>query len=168
MGIASLLKVVLSFHELGEEGRGLAQEGDAHRKQNQGSHRHAPELAGRGEMGRTGREALGDESQRFGLAEVVHVRADRNVVRLDARGAWEMDLASGVTERLGRRQVDERMERFLRVAAPVIAGRAADIAYVDMRYSNGFSIGWRDGVPPGGTRPVVVQAPQLQDPDANA
>lgn len=64
-------------------------------------------------------------------------------LRLDARGAWEMDLSNGVTVRLGRRQVDERMDRLVQVAAQVIAGRAAEIAYVDMRYSNGFSIGWR-------------------------
>lgn len=89
-------------------------------------------------------------------------------LRLDARGAWEMDLANGVTVRLGRRQVDERMERFLQVAAPVIAGRAAEIVYVDMRYSNGFSIGWREGVPPGSARPAVEQVPQLQDSDAHA
>ena len=29
---------------------------------------------------------------------------------LDARGAWEFDLANGVTVRLGRRQIDERFE----------------------------------------------------------
>lgn len=67
---------------------------------------------------------------------------------LDERGAWQMSLSNGVTVRLGRRQVDQRMERFLRVAAQVIAGRAADVAYVDMRYSNGFSVGWRSS---GGT-----------------
>jgi len=27
----------------------------------------------------------------------------------------------------------------------MISQRAADIAYVDMRYSNGFAIGWRGG-----------------------
>jgi cell division protein FtsQ len=64
-------------------------------------------------------------------------------LRLDARGAWEMDLSNGVTVRLGRRQVDERMDRFVQFAAQVIAGRAAEIGYIDMRYSNGFSIGWR-------------------------
>ncbi len=64
-------------------------------------------------------------------------------LRLDARGAWDLDLSNGVTVRLGRRQVDERMDRLVQVAAQVIAGRAAEIAYVDMRYSNGFSIGWR-------------------------
>lgn len=64
---------------------------------------------------------------------------------VDARGAWEIGLANGVTVRLGRRQVDERMDRFIHVAARVIAGRAAEIRYVDMRYSNGFSIGWNGG-----------------------
>ncbi len=70
-------------------------------------------------------------------------------LRLDARGAWELDLSNGVTVRLGRRQVDDRMDRFVEIGAQVIAGRAADIRYVDMRYSNGFSIGWRkDRKPP--------------------
>ncbi len=66
-------------------------------------------------------------------------------MRLDARGAWEFDLADGVTVRLGRRQVDERFERFMITAIKLIAQRADDIAYVDMRYSNGFAIGWRNG-----------------------
>ncbi len=66
-----------------------------------------------------------------------------SALRLDARGAWELELSNGVTVRLGRRQVDERLERFIQVGAVVIAGRAADIDYVDMRYSNGFSVGWR-------------------------
>ena len=64
-------------------------------------------------------------------------------LRLDLRGAWELDLTNGVTVRLGRRQVDERMDRLVQVTAQIIAGRAAEIAYVDMRYSNGFAIGWR-------------------------
>jgi cell division protein FtsQ len=67
---------------------------------------------------------------------------------VDARGAWQMTLVNGVTVRLGRRQVDERMERFMQVGAQVIAGRAAEIDYIDMRYSNGFSIGWRSRRPP--------------------
>jgi cell division protein FtsQ len=66
-----------------------------------------------------------------------------SALRLDARGAWELDLASGVTVRFGRRQLEERLERFFKVGAPVIAGRPNDIAFVDMRYSNGFAVGWR-------------------------
>jgi cell division protein FtsQ len=64
-------------------------------------------------------------------------------LRLDDRGAWELDLANGSTVRFGRRQLQERVDRFVRVGAAVVAGRPNDIAYVDMRYSNGFSIGWR-------------------------
>ena len=64
-------------------------------------------------------------------------------MRLDARGAWEFDLANGVTVRLGRRQVDERFEKFMNSALKFVTQRGEDIAYVDMRYSNGFAIGWR-------------------------
>ena len=56
-----------------------------------------------------------------------------------------MTLANGVEVRLGRRDVDERTGLFLDVVANIITGRAADIDYVDMRYSNGFTIGWNDG-----------------------
>jgi cell division protein FtsQ len=64
-------------------------------------------------------------------------------LRLDARGAWEFDLANGVTVRLGRRQVDERFEKFMNTALKLVSQRGEDIAYVDMRYTNGFAIGWR-------------------------
>jgi len=66
-------------------------------------------------------------------------------LRLDARGAWELQLDDGVVVRIGRKQVEERFARFLAVALRMIGQRAADIAYVDMRYSNGFAIGWRSG-----------------------
>jgi cell division protein FtsQ len=64
-------------------------------------------------------------------------------LRLDARGAWELDLDNGVTVRLGRRQLDERFNTFMATAVRIVAQRATDIAYVDMRYANGFAIGWR-------------------------
>jgi cell division protein FtsQ len=82
-------------------------------------------------------------------------------LRLDARGAWELDLSTGVTVRLGRRQVDERMDRFVEIGAQVIAGRAAEIRYVDMRYSNGFSIGWRGTGKPKRDAPAAL-ARQMQ------
>jgi cell division protein FtsQ len=69
-------------------------------------------------------------------------------LRLDERGAWEMDLDSGVTVRLGRREVDERLDRFIRTASQVISHRLNEVTYVDMRYSNGFAIGWRNPAVP--------------------
>ncbi len=82
---------------------------------------------------------------------------------LDARGAWDMGLSNGVTVRLGRRQVDERMDRFVEVGAQVIAGRAADIDYIDLRYSNGFSIGWRRDRKPARTTPAAMASHMTGD-----
>ena len=63
-------------------------------------------------------------------------------VTLDERGAWSLQLSNGIEVRLGREDTAARLERFIRAASPVIATRTGDVAYVDMRYSNGFSIGW--------------------------
>jgi cell division protein FtsQ len=74
-------------------------------------------------------------------------------VRLDERGAWELDLANGVKVRLGRLAVTDRLDRFIRLASTLVAKRAAEIGYVDMRYTNGFSVGWN-------ARSALAVAPQ--------
>jgi cell division protein FtsQ len=66
-----------------------------------------------------------------------------SAMELDARGAWELQLANGISVRLGRREVEQRLDRFIETALPVVAGRAREISYVDMRYSNGFAVGWK-------------------------
>jgi len=63
-------------------------------------------------------------------------------VELDPRGAWQLTLANGVIVRLGRQDVEARLERFIRVASPMVAARTGEVGYVDLRYSNGFSVGW--------------------------
>lgn len=64
-------------------------------------------------------------------------------LQLDARGAWNLQLVSGIEVRLGRREVEERLDRFIQTALPIMSPRLGEVAYVDMRYSNGFSIGWK-------------------------
>ena len=76
---------------------------------------------------------------------LIPVGLDVRRVHLDARGAWDMTLQNGVEVRLGRRDVDERTDLFLDIVADIINGRGNDIDYVDMRYSNGFTIGWNNG-----------------------
>ncbi|MCH9695065.1 MAG: cell division protein FtsQ/DivIB [Gammaproteobacteria bacterium] len=78
--------------------------------------------------------------------QLIPVGLDVRRVHLDARGSWEMTLQSGIEVRLGRRDVAERTDLFLDVVADIITGRAADIDYVDMRYGNGFTIGWKSGL----------------------
>jgi len=64
---------------------------------------------------------------------------------LDERGAWELLLENGVRLRLGRAHIEERFDRFMLAASRIVAARATEIAYVDLRYSAGFAIGWRPG-----------------------
>jgi cell division protein FtsQ len=46
--------------------------------------------------------------------------------------------------RLSRLQLfRERFDRFIAAAARLVATRAIEIRYVDLRYANGFAIGWR-------------------------
>jgi cell division protein FtsQ len=53
-----------------------------------------------------------------------------------------MTLNNGIEVRLGRRDVAERTDLFLDVVTDIITGHAKEIDYVDMRYGNGFTIGW--------------------------
>jgi cell division protein FtsQ len=102
-----------------------------------------PELA---ELsGPEGKEAI--VAQRYLAAEGRLTQAGLRLtaMRLDARGAWEFDLSNGVTVRLGRRQIDERFDKFINAALKLVTQRGEDISYVDMRYTNGFAIGWRGG-----------------------
>jgi cell division protein FtsQ len=89
----------------------------------------------------------GDVARRYLAAQGQLVEAGMRLtaVRLDLRGSWEFDLDNGITVRLGRRQIDERFARFVEAGVGQIAAHANDINYIDMRYTNGFAIGWRAG-----------------------
>ncbi len=63
---------------------------------------------------------------------------------MNDRGAWEMALSNGIRVRFGTESVDERIAQFFRALDRVIAARDQQIDYVDMRYTNGFAIGWKD------------------------
>jgi cell division protein FtsQ len=78
----------------------------------------------------------------------IPIGLDLRRVHMDARGAWEMTLQNGVEVRLGRREVEDRTELFLDVVANIVSSREADIEFVDMRYGNGFTIGWKKDASP--------------------
>lgn len=68
-------------------------------------------------------------------------------LRLDNRGAWEMQLISGIRVRLGARMVEDRLNRFFAALDKVVASQVESVDYIDMRYTNGFAIGWKDRTP---------------------
>lgn len=64
-------------------------------------------------------------------------------IRMDARGAFTIEFTRGLVVRIGRDDVDERIDRFFDVAIRELAAEADEARYVDMRYANGFAVGWR-------------------------
>ena len=59
---------------------------------------------------------------------------------VDHRGSWRITLAQGVEVRLGPGNPQSSFKRFLDKVLPRVRPELADLAYVDMRYPNGFSI----------------------------
>lgn len=67
-----------------------------------------------------------------------------DVIRMDATGSFSIELAGGVSVRIGRDEFDERVDRLFSVAVPSLETDLNRIAYIDLRYPSGFAVGWRD------------------------
>lgn len=62
---------------------------------------------------------------------------------LDERGSWQLMLSNGVQVRLGAVDTERRASRFFAALDAVLQPLAEQINYVDMRYTNGFAVGWK-------------------------
>ena len=78
--------------------------------------------------------------------QLIPLGLDVRKLQVDERGAWDLTLQNGINIRLGRRDVADRTRLFLEIAADIVSSKEAEIEYVDMRYSNGFAIGWKNGM----------------------
>ena len=72
-------------------------------------------------------------------------RVGRSVSRLSVneRRSWLLELDDGVELRLGREQAMTRLRRFVRSYPAALAAKLEQLQYVDLRYSNGFSVRWQ-------------------------
>lgn len=61
----------------------------------------------------------------------------------DERRSWSLRLDDGVELRLGRARVEERL-RSLVTFYPALWTQAAEPARVDLRYTNGFAVAWKE------------------------
>jgi cell division protein FtsQ len=65
-------------------------------------------------------------------------------VEANQRRALNLYLDNGIKLVLGRDQQLERLQRFIKVYPKLFASRINEIAKVDLRYSNGMSVTWRE------------------------
>ena len=61
-------------------------------------------------------------------------------VTLDFKGSWSITIRPGITIRFGKDNVSERFERFLMIWDESLLDNLAVIEYIDLRYTEGFSI----------------------------
>lgn len=78
-------------------------------------------------------------------------------LQMDARGSLRLVLDGGLELRVGRRGIQSRLDRFFEVAAPALAEDLPRIDYVDLRYTNGFAVGWLPGAQAGAEAEVVAR-----------
>jgi len=64
-------------------------------------------------------------------------------LQVDERRAWTLTLNNGIQLLLGKNDIDNRLARFLRVYPSALASQSERIGRVDLRYSNGFAVGWK-------------------------
>jgi cell division protein FtsQ len=78
-------------------------------------------------------------------------------VWVDARQAWRIKTDSGLLLQLGRRDVIPRLTRFVQLYPDLLAQQGRQPETVDLRYTNGFTVDWRqdDEKAPQGDRQVM-------------
>lgn len=64
-------------------------------------------------------------------------------LRVDNRGAVEVELINGLQIKLGRSDIERKINRLASIYAEQILPRREQILRLDLRYSNGFAVAWK-------------------------
>lgn len=73
-------------------------------------------------------------------------------LNLDARGEWTARTRGDIELRFGQDSPDSRIATLTGVARRVLDGRWEQVQYLDLRYTNGFAVGWREAEATGGKK----------------
>lgn len=64
-------------------------------------------------------------------------------LRLNERRAWQFQLDSGLSVVLGRKDFENRIDRFVHVVIKNMGEKLSQAREIDMRYTNGFAVRWK-------------------------
>ena len=83
--------------------------------------------------------------QQFYRLETQFNSVDERLValRMDSRGALELELINGLQIKLGRDAIEYKMDRLISIYLQQIQPRREQIERLDLRYSNGFAVAWK-------------------------
>lgn len=87
-----------------------------------------------------------DESQKLLLERFKLLRDTYGLsllrLHLNERRAWAFELDGGLSVVLGRKDFNNRIERFVNVVIKNLGEKLSQAKEIDMRYTNGFSVRW--------------------------
>jgi len=81
----------------------------------------------------------------FMQTELTSIDMTISRIRVDARRSWTVFMTSGLELRLGRSNQHERLQRMVMVYGEHLQPKIAQIKRIDMRYTNGLAVAWREG-----------------------
>lgn len=62
---------------------------------------------------------------------------------LDARGEWRLATVGGIELRFGKTAPEAELDLIRQELSRTLAARLAQVEFVDLRYANGFAVGWK-------------------------
>ncbi len=74
---------------------------------------------------------------------LAHLGLKVSCLSLTDRRAWQAGLNNGMELYLGRIDTMKRVKRFVSSYNQIFGSRGSDVAYVDLRYTNGLSVKWK-------------------------
>ena len=126
-----------------EKGGLVNEHGDVFNPANDGDQPQLPLFAGPEGSGKALVEAQNELS-----AMVAPIGLKLRRIEMSERRAWSVEMDNGLMLSLGRSDTSPRLQRFVKTYTQIIAPHVADIERIDLRYTNGFAIRWRDGHAP--------------------
>jgi cell division protein FtsQ len=72
----------------------------------------------------------------------LHTRVSH--LELTSYASWKLMLDNGLSVRIGHKDILTRLGHFVKVYPKIIGNRASDVQYIDLRYSNGMAVRWKN------------------------
>ena len=94
---------------------------------------------------------------RFYRLEARFSSVDERLVELsvDSRGALNVELINGLQIKMGRGNIDHKIDRLVNIYQQQILPRREQIRRLDLRYSNGFAVAWKKEVLQGSDKASI-------------
>ena len=64
-------------------------------------------------------------------------------ITLDARGSWSFTIKPKIEIKLGKTEINQKLERFFLALDQSLLAKIHKVSYIDLRYSEGLAVSWK-------------------------